>query len=339
MGSRYGGLKQLDPVGPGGETIIDYSIYDAMQAGFAKLVFVIRRDIEGTFRKVIGRKFENKIGVEYVFQELSNTPAWFRLPPQRQKPWGTGHAILIGRDAARGPFGVVNADDFYGRTSFRLLADQLRANGGDHDFAMVGFALRNTLSEHGCVSRGVCECDANGFLRSITEFTKIQRGSDGATVSEGRPLHGGEIVSMNMWGFDPSIFRHLEQQFAEFLRENGQQDKAEFFIPSVVGRLVGSGQERVRVLHTPDSWLGVTYQKTDRRWWRASATGWRAAIIRSNCGHEYATRCPLHLPMLSHPRCFFVRRTLWQRPYQRYVLRRVRSGRNASPIHPPAHQS
>src|ERR1043166_2903919 len=249
MGSRYGGLKQIDPVGPSGETIIDYSIFDARRAGFDKLVFVTRRDMETTFREIIGDKFEKKIAVEYVFQEV---------PPHRQKPWGTGHAILTGRSGVREPFAVINADDFYGRESFRLIAEHLRGRHGD--FAMVGFILRNTLSDFGSVARGVCDCDADAYLRSVTELTKIERDGPGA-VAVGRKLTGDEIVSMNMWGFTPAIFVHLERLFAGFLKDKGEKEKAEFYIPAAVTELITSGQARVKVLRTPDPWFGVTYRE------------------------------------------------------------------------------
>jgi NDP-sugar pyrophosphorylase family protein len=249
VGSRYGGLKQIDPVGPNGETIIDYSIYDARRTGFDKLVFVIRRDIETPFKEIIGSRFEKRMPVEYVFQDV---------PPQRQKPWGTGQAIITARGVVHEPFAAINADDFYGRNSFHLLAEHLR-DGGE-DFAMVGFRLRNTLSEFGSVARGVCECDADGYLSSVTELTKVER-ADGGAVAEGRRLSGDEVVSMNMWGFTPAIFAHLEHLFADFLKASGQQQKSEFYIPTAVNELVSSRQARVKVLRTSDSWFGVTYRE------------------------------------------------------------------------------
>jgi choline kinase len=249
VGSRYGGLKQIDPVGPNGETIIDYSIYDAWRSGFDKLVFVIRRDIEAPFKEIIGSRFEKRTPVEYAFQDI---------PPQRQKPWGTGEAILAARDVVREPFAAINADDFYGGNSFRLLAEHLRA--GSEDYAVVGFRLRNTLSEFGSVARGVCECDADGYLRSVTELTKVEH-ADGGAVAEGRKLSGDEIVSMNMWGFTPEIFAHLERLLAEFLKEKGEQEKSEFYIPTAVNELVHTRQARVKMLRTSDSWFGVTYRE------------------------------------------------------------------------------
>lgn len=263
MGSRYGGLKQIDPVGPSGETIIDYSIYDAARAGFAKLVFVIRRDIEAAFRETIGARFEQRLPVEYVFQELHKVPSGFAVPAARKKPWGTGHAILMAADAIQQPFGVINADDFYGANSFRLLAEQL--SSGSPDYSMAGFVLRNTLSEFGTVSRGVCQTGSDGFLESVTELTKIERDNGAAKYTDAagasHPLSGDETVSMNMWGFTPGIFDHLRTLFGEFLEREGQNEKSEFFIPTVVNALIRSRQERVKVLRTPDSWFGITYRE------------------------------------------------------------------------------
>lgn len=262
MGSRYGGLKQMDPIGANGETIIDYSIYDAVRAGFRNVVFVIRRDIERQFREVVGARFEKKIAVEYVFQELDKLPSGFSVPANRTKPWGTGHAILMASDTIRGPFAAINADDFYGPNSFRMLAGHLAS--GSPDFAMVGFVLRNTLSEFGSVARGVCRTTHDGFLESVTEMTKIER--DGAGASAVGPdgmnrLTGDETVSMNMWGFMPSLFGELRERFAAFLKENGSAEKSEFYIPSAVNELVQAKRARVKVLRTPDSWFGVTYRE------------------------------------------------------------------------------
>lgn len=263
MGSRYGGLKQIDPVGPNGETIIDYSIYDAMRAGFGKVVFVIRRDIEDQFRKIIGARFEKKVAVEYVFQELDKLPAGCARPPNRTKPWGTGQAILMAADAVREPFAAVNADDFYGATSFRVLAEHLGSGSGE--FAMVGFILRNTLSEFGSVARGVCKTNAGGFLESVTEMTKIEREGTGAKTvgpdGKALALTGDETVSMNMWGFTPALFGDLQKQFIGFLAKHGTEEKSEFYIPAAVNDLVRAGSARVIVLRTPDPWFGVTYRE------------------------------------------------------------------------------
>lgn len=258
MGSRYGGLKQIDAVGPNGETIIDYSVYDALRAGFGRLVFIIRRDIEAPFREAIGDKFEKRIAVDYVFQELDKLPPGFTVPSGRTKPWGTTHAILLSEEALHEPFAAINADDFYGRESFQVMADFLRAGGGD--YAMVGYTLRNTLSEHGSVSRGVCECDAQNYLRAVTELTKIEKHGRGARA-EGRTLSGDEPVSMNFWGFTPALFPQLRTQFEAFLRRGGQELKSESFIPTSVNELVARGAARVKVLRTPSSWFGVTYKE------------------------------------------------------------------------------
>ncbi len=263
MGSRYGGLKQIDPVGANGETIIDYSIYDALRAGFQRVVFVIRRDIERQFREMIGSRFENKIRVEYVFQELDKLPAGFAVPANRTKPWGTGQAILTAADAIPGPFAAINADDFYGANSFHVLAEHFRS--GTVDFAMVGFVLRNTLSEFGSVARGVCSTAHDGFLESVTEITKIERDGTGAVTRapDGKVLRltGDEMVSMNMWGFTPLLFGELRERFAGFLRSHGTEEKSEFYIPSAVNEIVQARRARVKVLRTPDSWFGVTYRE------------------------------------------------------------------------------
>lgn len=263
MGSRYGGLKQIDPIGANGETIIDYSIYDAMRAGFRKVVFVIRRDIEGQFKQLVGSRFEKKIAVEYVFQQLDKLPPGFSVPANRTKPWGTGHAILMAADVIHGPFAAINADDFYGANSFRVLAGHLMSDSGD--FAMVGFVLRNTLSEFGSVARGVCQATPEGFLDSVTETTKIERDGTGAKASgpDGRILRltGDETVSMNMWGFSLSLFDELRGRFVEFLRKHGSEEKAEFYIPSAVNEVVQAKRARVKVLRSPDSWFGVTYRE------------------------------------------------------------------------------
>lgn len=261
IGNRYGGLKQIDPLGPGGETFIDYSIFDAIRAGFGKVVFVIRRDIEEAFKRAVGRRFESKLAVEYVFQEIDALPDGFSAPAGRTKPWGTGHAILMGESAIQEPFGMINGDDFYGPNSFKVLGEFLTNQGAvvasRQELAMVGFRLRNTLSEHGSVSRGVCNAGPDGYLREVVEHTEIFKKDMGGRFK------GEEIVSMNMWGFTPSIFRHLRSQFEAFLAERGGDLKAEFFIPSVVTELIRSGREKVRVLQTPDSCFGVTY-KEDR---------------------------------------------------------------------------
>jgi dTDP-glucose pyrophosphorylase len=263
MGSRYGGLKQMDPVGPAGQTIIDYAIYDALRAGFAKLVFVIRRDLEQPFREIVGQRFEKRLPVHYVFQEMGDLPPGFAVPSNRSKPWGTTQAVLAGQSAIQEPFAAINADDFYGAQAFRLLARHL--SSGSADYAMAGFTLRQTLSEFGSVARGVCEVGPDGYLKSVMELTRIER--DGAevknTAAPGRVtrLTGEEAVSMNFWGFTPEVFPLLRAKFAAFLEKNGRDEKAECYIPSTVNELVVAGQARVKVLRTGDPWFGVTYRE------------------------------------------------------------------------------
>lgn len=263
MGSRYGGLKQIDPVGPGGETIIDYSIYDAMRAGFGKLVFVIRKDIEAAFRETIGVRFEQQLPVEYVFQELDKLPPGFTVPAGRTKPWGTTHAILMAEDVIREPFAAINADDFYGASAFRVLAQHLQS--GSPDYCMVGFILRKTLSQFGRVARGVCRTSAEGLLQSVVELTKIEPDGQGAKSigADGsvERLTGDEAVSMNMWGFTPKLFPQLREELNAFLKKQGSDLKSECYIPTVVNSLVATQRARCRVLQSADSWFGVTYRE------------------------------------------------------------------------------
>jgi NDP-sugar pyrophosphorylase family protein len=267
MGNRYGGLKQIDPVGPGGETIIDYSIYDALRAGFGKVVFVIRRDIEEAFRQAVGGRFEKHIAVEYVFQELDRLPQGFSVPIGRTKPWGTLHAVLMAADTISEPFAVINADDFYGSEGYRVLALHLQT--GTTNYAMVGFVLRNTLSDFGAVSRGVCRIDDDGFLKGVVELTDIERNGVHArnTDSTGgiTTLSGDEVVSMNMWGFSHHIFGQFREHFQRFLRSNGLAIESESYVPSAVNQLVLTGQARVKVLRSNDSWAGVTYREDHPR--------------------------------------------------------------------------
>lgn len=267
MGSRYGGLKQMDAVGPSGEIVMDYSIFDAVRAGFGRVVFVIRRDIEEAFRSVVAAKWEGRIPCRYVFQELGDLPPGCSVPEGRAKPWGTAHAIRAGRSAIDGPFAAINADDFYGAESFRALAGRLAAPVGENAHCMVAFRLGQTLSENGTVSRGVCLRDAAGRLAGIREYTKVARDADG--VLRDRPgggevavLTGDEPVSMNCWGFMPSFFGELERGFAEFFARGAAADpKAEFTIPSVVDACIRSGRGTVDVLDTPSRWFGVTYRE------------------------------------------------------------------------------
>ena len=263
MGSRYGGLKQIDPVGPHGETIIDYSIYDAKRAGFEKVVFVIRKDIEEMFREIVGNKFAARLRVEYAYQELDKLPAGFTVPRGRTKPWGTGHAILMAESLIHEPFAMINADDFYGADAFRVLGDHLRqARTDSNDYSMVGFTLRKTLSEHGTVARGVCRVDEAGMLEAIVEMLKIEKAGNGAR-QDSHPLTGDEPVSMNFWGFTPTLFGHLRTELAQFLAMHGQEEKSEMLIPTVVNTLVKEGRATCKVLRTTSKWFGVTY-KEDR---------------------------------------------------------------------------
>ena len=265
MGSRYGGLKQLDPVGPSGEVVIDYSMYDALRSGFDHFVFVIRPELEEDFRAQIGSRVEGRARVSYVYQELADLPDGFSVPPGRSKPWGTGHAVLAARPVIDEPFAVVNADDFYGQSSYKQLASFLAKppSGKVPAYALVGFRLRNTLSDFDSVSRGICRCDEQGLLEQVVEFTSIERNGEGAvqTHPDGRreALSGDEWVSMNMWGFTPSIFEHLARQFNRFLRERGSEPKAEFYLPGVVDDLVAAKRATAQLLPCPVTWFGVTY--------------------------------------------------------------------------------
>lgn len=269
IGSRYGGLKQIDPVGPNNEIIIDYSIHDATRAGFDKAVFVIRRDMEKAFREEIIKRYESAIDCSLVFQEIDSCLGGFDAPPHRTKPWGTGHAVLVTADRINEPFAVINADDYYGPRSFEILADFGMRNdeGGPDRYAMVGYLLRNTLSDHGYVSRGVCTHDDAMRLKNIVERTHVVKSDPGAYFLDDeenkKPLTGEELVSMNLWGFGPSIFEHLENRFRAFLAERGNDPKAEFYIPTVVDALIEEGSAVVDILPTDDVWFGVTY-KEDR---------------------------------------------------------------------------
>lgn len=264
MGSRYGGLKQIDPVGPAGETVLDYAVFDARRAGFGRVVFVIRRDFEEVFRAQIGAKYAGRIAVDYVFQALDALPAGHPVPAGREKPWGTGHAVWCAREAVREPFAVINADDFYGADSFAQLASFLAAPaapGGPAPFAMVGFRLANTLSEHGAVARGICRAGADGLLESITEHTGILA----ANVGPGRAYSGQEIASLNCWGFTPALFAGLDRQLGAFLAERGGEAKAEFYLPTAVSGMIAGREATVRVRPTESTWFGVTYREDKPR--------------------------------------------------------------------------
>lgn len=263
MGSRYGGLKQLDGLGPNGETIMDYSIYDAYKAGFGKVVFVIRQLFSKEFKEAILSKYENVIPVEVVFQELSNLPDGYALDPNREKPWGTNHAVMMGKSVINEPFAVINADDFYGRASYEVLAKKLtELVGQENHYCMVGYRLKNTLSESGAVARGVCESDDKGFLKTVTERTHIERKDGQIQYKEGEVwtvVPEEAPVSMNMWGFTPDYFTHSDAYFAEFLDNNKANLKAEYFIPYVIDKLIQGQVADVEVLDTPAKWFGVTY--------------------------------------------------------------------------------
>jgi hypothetical protein len=266
MGSRYGGLKQIDPMGPSGETILDYSVFDALRAGFSKVVFIIRPDFEADFRNNVSSKFEHLVDVEYAFQTLDKLPSGWSVPAGREKPWGTTHAILCASDVVKENFAVINADDFYGQESYAVLNEEL--SGVDslaNTFSMVGFTLRNTLSDHGSVARGVCTTSENGLLTHIDEMTNLSREGSGAlyTREDGSVLNltGDEPVSMNMWGFTPRLFDHLDRVFQEFLRTSGSELKSECFIPLTVGQLISEKHVTCKVLRSNSTWFGVTYKE------------------------------------------------------------------------------
>jgi hypothetical protein len=267
IGARYGGLKQMEPVGPGGEAVLDYAVFDAKRAGFGKFVFVIRREIEQDFRESFGRRFAKHVNVEYALQALDMVPAGRYISPDRQKPWGTGHAVLCAAPSLDRPFAVINADDFYGGESLRVLARFLTQSAPAKPdlFAMVGFQLDRTLSEHGTVARGLCQADPEGYLVSVEELTAIERQPDGARNKEPdgslRSLTGREIVSMNCWGFTPGLFGGLRRLFGDFLNRHEADLKAEFYLPTAVNALIHEGQARVKVLPTPCRWFGVTYRE------------------------------------------------------------------------------
>ena len=264
MGSRYGGLKQLDKLGPGGETIMDYSVFDAKRAGFGKVVFVIRKSFEKEFREIFVEKLSGKIDAELVFQELENIPAGIPTDPERTKPWGTGHAILAAKDAVKEPFAVINADDFYGAEAYASMHQFLTTEVSDATYAMCGYQLKKTLSDFGTVSRGVCQTDANNFLMAVTERTSIvkENGQITYTLNEQKfPLNETDVVSMNFWGFAPTLFNHLNEKFTAFLKNNGLNPKSEFYIPFVVDDLMQEGKVKTRVLQSEAEWFGVTYQE------------------------------------------------------------------------------
>lgn len=264
MGSRYGGLKQVDPVGPHGEAILDYSVYDALRVGFDKLVFVIRQDIAEIFHTVVGSKYEDCITVEYAYQELDMLPDGFSLSSERQKPWGTGHAVWITKSLINEPFVVINADDFYGAHSYQVIYDYF-VHTSTANYALVGFTLRQTLSDFGAVARGICQSTPDGYLDSVIEVTNIEKDGQQAKYSSNtgqvHTLSGDEIVSLNIWGFQPSIFSELGRLFTQFLQTNQTNPKAEFYIPSAVNALVTTNKAKAKLLTSTSRWFGMTYQE------------------------------------------------------------------------------
>ncbi|MDR1103647.1 MAG: nucleotidyltransferase [Tannerella sp.] len=270
MGNRYGGLKQLDGLGPSGETIMDYSIYDAIRSGFGKVVFVIRKDFETDFREKILGKYENHIPTEVVFQSTDKVPEGFTCPPERTKPWGTNHAVLMAKDVIREPFAAINADDFYGRDSYSVMGNALKQlDGKQNEYCMIGFRLGSTLSESGSVARGICETNCDRTLRSVVERTAIERIDKRIcyTDENGRTVILADFapVSMNMWGFTPEYFTYSEEYFKEFLRAHAGDLKSEYFIPLMVNELVTKRIARVKILDTASEWFGVTYAADRQR--------------------------------------------------------------------------
>ena len=263
MGSRYGGLKQLDAVGPHGETIIDYAVFDAVRAGFNKVVFIIRPEIEAEFKQKIGTTMPGTFTVDYVSQELSAVPAGFKVPHNRQKPWGTAHALLSAREVVREPFLIINADDFYGKTAFQSASDYIdKTHAVELQAALVGYRLKNTLSRNGTVSRGLCSVDSHGTLNKIEELHGIVRTTTGTIEDEtGRIIDEDSFVSMNMWIFTPTVFHYAEQLFTNFLSKHINEPNTEFYIPDIVDALINQTELKVPVLETEEQWYGVTYQE------------------------------------------------------------------------------
>ena len=270
MGSRYGRLKQIDPVGLKGEVILDYSVYDAIEAGFTKVIFVIKHEIEEDFKAIIGNKYDGRIKIDFAYQDIDNIPEGYSVPEGRTKPWGTGHAVMCAAGKVNEPFAVINADDFYGKSGFEQLGKALSENTDSTQFYMVGFPIKNTLSEFGSVSRGICELDENNNLKEVIERPKIEALGGGRAVftddnGEKVELCGEEISSMNFWGFMPSLFDGMGAMFEEFLKERGTELKSEFYIPFVVAEMIHNGKANVKVLRSADSWFGVTYREDKPR--------------------------------------------------------------------------
>jgi len=268
MGSRYGGLKQVDPVGPNGEAIIDYSIYDAIRAGYGKVVFVIRESFAEAFKETFESKLNGKIETAYAYQELNSmVPEGIQIHPDRTKPWGTGHAVLVAKDVVKEPFVVINADDYYGPNAYKMIPNYLNqvSDLATPHYCMVGYGLKNTLSEYGFVSRGVCQSNSDGFLETVVEMTHIEKtnGIIISKLSESKfiELTGDEVVSMNIWGFAPSYFEYLENYFTDFIQKNANNPKGEFYIPYVVNDLIEKDEVNLKVLQSQDNWFGVTYKE------------------------------------------------------------------------------
>ena len=266
MGSRYGGLKQLDAFGPNGETIIDYSLYDAHRAGFNHVVFIIRDYFADSFKEVFAPKMKGRMEAEYVYQELDNIPDSYNYPADRDRPWGTGHAVWVAHEAIDGPFAVINADDYYGPESYKTLYDFLVTPRENEEYGVVGYKLDNTLSEHGTVNRGVCQSDENGYLVHIEECKQIGRDAKGVISFPGedgsiRILQGDAPVSMNMWAFFPTYFNFFEDQFNDFLKNHGQELKSEYYIPNLIDHLIVTNQRKTKILHCDAEWFGVTYKE------------------------------------------------------------------------------
>lgn len=265
MGSRFGGLKQIEPVGPSGETVIDYSVFDALRAGFGKIVFLIRRDFEADFRERVGKRWESRADVVYAHQSVDQLPGGFKPPAGREKPWGTGHALWCARNAISTPFAAINADDFYGADAYAKIAGFLaEKHPSPPRFCMVGYRLGQTLSGHGAVTRGVCRLNADGFLEGVEEVTGLERDGDGASArrldGSARHFPGSKIVSMNCWGFQPAVFEEIGHSLLSFLKAYGGNATAEFYLPAAIADLVSKGGANVRVLETGARWLGVTYR-------------------------------------------------------------------------------
>lgn len=264
MGSRYGGLKQLDELGPNGEAIIDYSLYDAIRAGFGKVVFIIRTDFADEFKARFEPNLKGRIATDYVYQSLDKVPEGFTVSLDREKPWGTAHAVMMAADVVKEPMAVINADDFYGSEAYRVMADFLVTSKDSSEYSMIGYRISNTLSPYGSVSRGVCMTDENGYLTSVVERTKIRREPEGIFYYEGEdrfPLDENAPVSMNFWGMKPEVFKYIKEGFSKFLTEHGHESKTEYFIPLLINDNIVKGNISTRVLACDSSWFGITYRE------------------------------------------------------------------------------